>query len=61
MRSIKNQDIRNAAADRRVFLYEVAEKMNIAQSTFFLQLRNELPAERKKLILETINELASKR
>ena len=48
---MKNRDIRNAAAGNGVFLWQVADVLGIADSSFSRKLRNELSAEEKQKIL----------
>lgn len=55
---MKNRDIRNAAAGNGVFLWQVADALGIADSSFSRKLRNELSAEAKQKILAIITQLA---
>lgn len=55
---MKNRDIRNAAAGNGVFLWQVADVLGIADSSFSRKLRNELSAEEKQKILAIITQLA---
>lgn len=55
---MKNRDIRNAAAGNGVFLWQVADVLGIADSSFSRKLRNELSAEEKQKILAIITLLA---
>ena len=59
MRSLKNKDIREYALKKRVFMYEVAERMKIPVSTMNYQLRSELTPERKAEFKKAIDEIAS--
>jgi len=53
-----NQDIRKAAQEKRVFLWQVADKYQISDTSFTKMLRKELPNEKKKQIMSLINDLA---
>lgn len=52
-----NEAIREKAKKSGVRLWEVAEKIGVADSTFCRQLRRELPEARQQLILHAIDEL----
>lgn len=54
-----NEDIRRAISEKRLFNYEVAEKLGVSEFTFARWLRYELSEEKKELVLNAINELAS--
>ena len=45
---MQNQDIRRAAAGAGVKLWQVAEALGIADTTFCRKLRHELPQEEKE-------------
>ena len=53
-----NEAIREKAKKSGVRLWEVAEKIGVADSTFCRQMRRELPEARQQLILRAIDELA---
>ena len=53
-----NEAIREKAKESGVRLWEVAEKIGVADSTFCRQMRRELPEARQQLILRAIDELA---
>lgn len=53
-----NMDIRNAAKKAGIRLWEVAVACGINDGNFSRKLRQELPQEEKKKILEIIDELA---
>lgn len=55
---MNNQDIRNEAKEKGVFLYEVAHKLGVSEPTMVRWLRFELPADKKAKILKTISELS---
>ena len=53
----KNSDIRNEAKKAGVKLWQIAELLNITDSTFSRKLRRELTADEKAAIIAIINEL----
>ena len=53
-----NEAIREKAKKSGVRLWEVAEKIGVADSTFCRHMRRELPEARQQLILLAIDELA---
>lgn len=53
-----NQDVRLAAAGAGVKLWQVAEKLGIADCSLSRKLRRELPAEEKEKIFRVIRELS---
>ena len=55
-----NKDIRQAAADAGVKLWQITEKLGINDGNFSRKLRKELPQEDKNSILAIIDELAAK-
>lgn len=54
-----NQDVRRAIKDSGFYLYEVAHEMSITEHTLIRWLRYELPEEKKKIILTSIQKLVS--
>lgn len=55
---MKNLEIRELADKKRVKLWEIAEKLGLADSNFSRKLRKELCQEEKTKIFTIINELA---
>lgn len=55
---MKNFEIRQAMKENRLFSYEVAAALGIADSTMSRKMRKELDAEEKQKILEVIEKLA---
>ena len=53
-----NVDIKRAAAGAGVKLWQIADKLGIADFTFSRKLRHELPAEEKEKIFSIIRELS---
>ena len=54
---MKNEEIRAAAKKARVYLWEVAEALGVRDNELSRRLRNELPQEDKKKILEIIEDI----
>ena len=59
MRSQRNRDIRDYAIHKRVYMYEVAERLGLPVSTMNYQLRGELAEDRKAEFMKAIDEIAS--
>lgn len=53
-----NNEIRARAKEKGVFLWEVAEKIGIVDTSFSRKLRHELPASEKNRILKIIDEIS---
>lgn len=58
---MNNKDIRAAAKEAGVFLWQIAEMYGINDGNFSRKLRRELPPEEKKRILGIIEALAQER
>ena len=56
-----NQEIRKTAKEKKVYLWMVAEKMNVSEMTLTRKLRHELPDAEKAKILAIIDEIAERR
>lgn len=56
-----NADVRTAAKNAGVFLYQVAAAMGISEPTMTRKLRFELPDEEKQTIFEIIDKIANNR
>ena len=52
-----NSDIRTAAKENGVFLWEVARYIGVADTTLNRRMRNELPAKEKAIIFTAISKL----
>lgn len=52
-----NNDIRTKARESGVYLYEIAEKMNISEPTFNRWLRKELSEDLKQKALAAIKQI----
>lgn len=53
-----NVDVRRAAAESGVRLWQVADALGIADSSFSRKLRKELPPEAKRRVFDIINKLS---
>ena len=53
----RNNDIRTTAKENGVYLYEIAEKMNVSEQTFNRWLRKELSEELKQKALAAIEQI----
>lgn len=54
-----NLDIKAKAKQSGVFLWEIADKLNVTDGNFSRKLRRELPAEEKQRIFSLIDEIAA--
>lgn len=61
MGNVANVEIRKAAKQAGVCLWQVAERVGVNDGNFSRKLRRELPTEERDKILEIINELAAER
>lgn len=57
----RNRDIRGYAKAKGVYLYEVAEMLNISEPTIMRWLRNTLTDDRKTEIISAIDTVAAQR
>ena len=58
---MKNLEIRQKAKEKGVLLWEVAEELNICDSSLSRKLRKELPPEEKSQLLSIIEKLAKEK
>ena len=56
-----NEIVKKAAVDRCVKLWELADEVQISESTFYRHLRRELPDDRREALLEAIDRIAARR
>ena len=56
---LNNADLRQAAKDNGVALWQIADRMNISEPTMTRKLRRELPAAEKAEIMSIIDELSA--
>lgn len=54
---LANTEIRKAAKEANIFLWEIALKLGISEATMTRKMRCELSEEEKKKVLTIINEL----
>ncbi len=57
----RNNDVRLAAKENRVYLYEIAEKLGVSEPTFIRWLRKELDEPTKRKALEAIEQIQRER
>ncbi len=55
-----NQDIRQAAQEKGIYLWQVAERYGVNDSNFSRLLRQELSQGKRERIMQIINDLAKK-
>ena len=55
---MSNQEIRETAKNKRVRLWQIADKLGISEPTMTRKLRHELAEDEKNHILNIIHELA---
>lgn len=53
----RNLEVRSAAKENGVYLYEIAEKLGVSEPTFNRWLRKELPENLKKKVSAAIEEI----
>ncbi len=56
-----NKDVRNYAKSKKVFLYQIAELLNVSESTFIKSLRKEQNKETKESLFKIIDMIAKER
>ena len=56
-----NKEIKTRAKEKGVFLWEVADKIGIIDTSFSRKLRHELPDNEKQEIFKIIDELAAEK
>lgn len=58
---MRNTDIRKAAKQAGVFLYEIAERLEISEPTITRKLRKELADDEKAQFLQLIAEISAEK
>lgn len=58
MANLANKQIRNAAKEAGICLWQVAEKLGINDGNFSRKLRRELPPAEREKVLDIIRELS---
>lgn len=56
-----NKDVRNYAKSKKVYLYQIADLLNVSESTFIKSLRKELNKETKESLFKIIDMIAKER
>ena len=56
-----NKDVRNYAKSKKVYLYQIAELLNVSESTFIKKLRKELEKKKKKSLFKIIDMIVKER
>ena len=56
-----NEDLKRAAKNKGVLLWEIAEHLGCTDTTFSKRLRSELPAEEKAKVHEAIRAIAKEK
>lgn len=56
-----NKEIKTRAKEKGVFLWEVADKIGMIDTSFSRKLRHELPEAEKQEIFKIIDELAAEK
>ena len=59
--NMRNKGIREAAKNRGVRLWQIAERLGMNDGNFSRKLRRELPTEEREKIIEIIDELAKEK
>ncbi len=58
---MNNQEIRAVMRDNNIYMWQVAKKLNIYETSFCKWFREELSEERKQQVLSAIKEIKSDR
>ena len=58
---MRNAEIRKAIHDAGLRYWQVADALNIADTTFTKWLRKELDSEKKSVVMDAINKLINER
>ena len=61
MSTTANKDIKTRAKEKGVFLWELADHLNISEPTMSRKLRHELPQAEKERIFSIIEEIAAEK
>lgn len=56
-----NKEIRSRAAEKGVYLWEIADKIGLRDSSFSRKLRKELPENEKQHIFKIIDKIAAEK
>lgn len=61
MANVANKEIRDAAKEAGICLWQVADKLGVSDGNFSRKLRRELPAEDREKVLSIIRELSQEK
>ena len=61
MANVANKEIRDAAKEAGICLWQVAEKLGVSDGNFSRKLRRELMAEDREKVLSIIRELSQEK
>lgn len=61
MANVANKEIRDAAKEAGICLWQVAEKLGVSDGNFSRKLRRELPVEDREKVLSIIRELSQEK
>ncbi len=61
MANVANKEIRDAAKEAGICLWQVAEKLGVSDGNFSRKLRRELPTEDREKVLNIIRELSQEK
>lgn len=61
MANVANKEIRDAAKEAGICLWQVAEKLGVSDGNFSRKLRRELPAVDREKVLSIIRELSQEK
>lgn len=61
MANVANKEIRDAAKEAGICLWQVAEKLGVSDGNFSRKLRRELPVEDREKVLNIIRELSQEK
>lgn len=56
-----NSDVKDSLQAKRIYYWELSDKLHVSEMTLCRWLRHELPEEKKKLILNAITEIIVER
>lgn len=61
MANVANKEIRDAAKEAGICLWQVAEKLGVSDGNFSRKLRRELPPAEREKVLNIIRELSQEK
>ena len=54
-----NEEIRNMSKQYNVPQWKIADKLGVCEQTYLRWLRHELPEDKRKAVIDAINEIAT--